>query len=113
MDLMPTLASLASASIPEGFTVDGGNMASMLTSPASAKSTGDIFLYFRPHGQLGAVRNAEGWKYHFKQKALYYLPKDIAEENNVASQHPEVIQRLKRSARQYHRKILDDPRASG
>lgn len=116
MDVLPTLAGLAGASLPEK-KIDGADLWPLL-SGKDAKGPHDVFYFYRGL-KLEAVRSGD-WKLQLatvdvvkpnaknkvdanKAKAaakadpfprLYNLAADIGETTNVAAQNPEVVARL-------------------
>jgi arylsulfatase A-like enzyme len=120
IDILPTLARLAGAPLPE-HQIDGLDIWPLISAQPGAQSPHET-LYFYWGRQLQAVRSGK-WKLHFAhdyrsldgkpggngskpalyaQKktglALYDLEKDIGETMNVADQHPEVVAQLQRLA---------------
>lgn len=117
MDLLPTIASLAGAKLPEA-KVDGHDIRPLIFAEPGAKTPWKWFYYYWPD-QLQAVRSGD-WKLHVPHKhrhqtepagrngkpagevtaeiglALFDLSKDPAESTNVADQHPDVVRRLMR-----------------
>ncbi|MEO0476316.1 MAG: sulfatase [Planctomycetota bacterium] len=101
IDLLPTIAGLANAELPSGRMIDGKDILPLLEGRPNAKSPHEAFFF-----QRGAVRQGK-WKLHFKARstvkdqpvgklpALYDLSTDIGETKNLASQHPEVVAKLK------------------
>jgi arylsulfatase A-like enzyme len=115
MDLLPTLARLAGAELPKDRILDGKDIWPLISGQPGAKSPHEAFFYYWAR-HLQAVRSGP-WKLHFPHSypqpnppgadgkpgkmatqkielALYDLEEDIGETNNVAVQHPEVVQRL-------------------
>ncbi len=107
MDLLPTFAALAGASLPVDRTIDGKNIWPLMSGKPNAKSPHEAFYYYQID-QLQAVRSGK-WKLHLPLKEkkknwgepdldvplqLYDLEADIAESNNLADRHPEVVERL-------------------
>jgi arylsulfatase A len=107
LDLMPTLAQLAGTKAPTDRIIDGKNIWPLMTGKRGAKSPHKVFYYYQMD-QLQAVRSGK-WKLHIPLKMkkrnwgkgtpdtplnLYNLQADIAETNNVADQHPDVVKRL-------------------
>ena len=94
-DLLPSLAELAGARVPPG---DDG-ISVLPTLLGRPQRTDDRFLYWEFIGRnlqqvvrwrnYKAVRLAPG-----KPLELYDLNKDIAEEHNVADEHPDAITRI-------------------
>ncbi len=109
MDVLPTCASLAGASLPKR-KIDGANLWPLLSGEAGARPH-EVFYYY--HGfNLQAVRSGD-WKLQIaggdapkngkkkqpgaKQEGfprLYNLKDDIGESKNVAAAHPEEVKRL-------------------
>ncbi len=108
IDLLPTLARLAGAPLPEQ-PIDGHDIRPLLFSAAGAKSPWDEvgFCYYRMD-QLQAVR-AGPWKLYLPLEAklvtngrraeargtrLFDVRNDVHEDREVAAEHPEVVARL-------------------
>jgi arylsulfatase A-like enzyme len=109
-DFLPTLATLAGATVPNDRKIDGADVWPLLSGQSSAPAH-EAFYYFNGN-RLEAVRSGP-WKLAIRaqdgatadaQKAagqalrLYNLDQDIGESTNVAAQHPDVVQRLERLA---------------
>jgi arylsulfatase A len=122
IDLLPTLAKLANADLPK-HRIDGRDIWPLLSGQKDAKSPQEAY-YFYWGRDLQAVRSGP-WKLHFPHSyrsmagkdggkdgqpalyadaktplALFDLAKDIGETTNVAEQHPEVVEKLKKLADQ-------------
>lgn len=127
MDLLPTFAALAKTELPEN-TIDGHEIVDLLTGQPEAKSPYKAF-YFYYRNQLQAVRAGE-WKLHLglsnrqtnlqgktalqqpsskslPVKQLFNLTSDLAEQNNVAAKHPEVVHRLEALAEMMRQDLGD------
>ena len=109
IDVLPTLAGLCGGSLPKR-QIDGHDIWPLMSGQAGAKSPHDAYVLM--HGP-GAVRSGR-WKFYpwregtKKQRGdqvkpkdaseypvqLYDVVADIGERNNVAMQHPEVVQRM-------------------
>jgi len=105
MDLMPTLARITGTSEPADRTIDGKDITPLIFGDRGATSPHEGMYYYRLD-YLQAVRKGK-WKLHFarmKDKVfargeqippeLYDLDSDIAESNNVADEHPEIVKDL-------------------
>jgi arylsulfatase A len=113
IDLLPTLARLAGASLPSR-KIDGLDIQPLLTD-ASAKTPHDVYWYYWGDG-LHAIRSGR-WKLHFPHPyihvdvagrdgspgklsqpktdmALYDLEADVSESMDVSTSHPDVVARL-------------------
>jgi arylsulfatase A-like enzyme len=100
-DVMPTLAELAGAEVPQG--IDGISVAPRILGQEQDEP--DRMLYWEkiPQNRGGTPAWSQAarwgkWKaVRHKPRAsleLYNLANDIGETNNVAAQHPEVIRTL-------------------
>lgn len=99
-DFMPTCAELAGVKPPEG--IDGISYAPTLFGKPEQQKQHEFFYWeFHISGGKGikqavrmgnwkAVRNSLG-----QPLELYDLSKDLGESNNIASQHPEIIKKIK------------------
>jgi arylsulfatase A len=120
IDVLPTLARLAGAKLPEQ-KIDGKDIWPLIAGQKGARSPHEAYLFYW-NSHLQAVRSGK-WKLHFPHRyrtlgnkaggkdgkpvaprlaetplALYDLEKDIGETTNVADKHPEVVKRLKELA---------------
>lgn len=90
-------------------------VAQLLRDPATAPTPYESFYYYRSK-QLHAVRSGPWklWPKRGKSPAqLYNLTKDLAEANNVADAHPEVVARLTRFVEHARKTLGDDPGQPG
>jgi arylsulfatase A len=94
MDVLPTLCDVTGATRPEN-AIDGLDASALLRDPEGAESPREAFHYFESDGDLGAVRDAEGWKYHREHDALYHLGRDIGERRDKSDERPDVAKRLR------------------
>jgi arylsulfatase A len=120
IDIMPTIAHLAGAKLPN-HTIDGKNIWPLMSAQPAAKSPHEAY-YFYWGNHLQAVRMGR-WKLHFPHGyrtlaghpggqggtpvpyqqgkidlALFDLDKDPGEATNVADQHPDVVAQIKKLA---------------
>jgi arylsulfatase A-like enzyme len=121
MDLLPTFAKLAGGKVPQDRIIDGHDIRSLIFSEPDAKSPYDVFYYYE-RDQLQAVRSGP-WKLfvplekftkhpHFRpteksHALLFNVVEDIASEHNVASEHPDVVERLMKLAEQGRQDLGD------
>ena len=94
-DFLPTACEIAGAETPKG--IDG---ISFLPAMLGRKQRAHEFLYWEFHegrSSSQAVRMGT-WKGVRKTPSgpleLYDLPRDLGEENNVASEHPDVVKKI-------------------
>lgn len=129
MDLLPTFAKLAGATVPSDRIIDGHNIGDLLHATPGATSPTKAFYYYR-RTRLEAVREGR-WKLHVPRPAdklwahyskaedataiesplLFDLDADIAETTNLASAHPEVVARLMKRFDHARKDIGDHDRA--
>jgi len=99
-DFLPTCCDLADIKIPEG--IDGISILPTLLGQSSKQKKHE-FLYWEFHeqGKRQALRMGDwkGIRQNVAKKPngpieLYYLKNDIAEKNNVAAQHPQIVAKI-------------------
>jgi arylsulfatase A-like enzyme len=93
-DLLPTFAELANADLPEGYEPDGYSLVEFLKGGPAPKR--DYFYWELHEGRnhIQAIRFGD-WK-AVRPKAggaveLYDLSNDLAESNDLAKEHPELV----------------------
>lgn len=107
-DVMPTLAELAGADVPQD--IDGISFAPTLLGQAQKQKEHD-YLYWEFHEQGGrqAVRQGR-WKAIRQQVKrdpngpleLYDLEADPEEKNDLASQHPDIVEKMEKIMKEAH-----------
>ncbi|MDZ7723027.1 MAG: sulfatase [candidate division KSB1 bacterium] len=130
MDMLPTMAALVNADLPPR-KIDGHDIRPLVFADANAETPYEAFYYY-DGPTLKAVRSGK-WKLHvphdykgvkqagmdgekgtyFYQKielSLFDLEQDINEDQNVADQHPEVVQRLLAAVEQARADLGDHDR---
>lgn len=112
MDLLPTFAKLAGATIPTDRIIDGKDIWPTLIGEAPTPH--ETFFY---HGgnELQAVRSGK-WKLHAnkgKPTQLYDLENDIGEQKNLVQSNPQVVQRLVGYLNAFKKDIADNSRPAG
>jgi arylsulfatase A-like enzyme len=120
IDLLPTIAGIIDAKLPSN-KIDGKNILALMTEQ-DAPSPHESLPYYYANHELQAIRDAR-WKlvfphtyrtladspggkegtpanYQTKQAGLelYDLKNDLGESKNVASEHPDIVQRLQKAA---------------
>ena len=117
LDLLPTIAAISGAQIPDDRTLDGFDLSTTLFEGKS--SPRDSMFYY--HGtEVFAVRSGP-WKAHFKTKTsyvgqkeavihnpplLYHLEHDPSEKYDVADRHPEMVARLTELRKQHEASVV-------
>jgi len=108
IDLLPTFAKLAGASLPMDRIIDGKNIWPLLAGEPHAASPHDAFYYYYLD-QLQCVRSGQ-WKLHLplsrrvtslsrrlgapSPSALYDVVADPGEQHDRAAEFPDVVERL-------------------
>ena len=110
MDIFPTFAALAGASLPADRTIDGKDIFPLVSGKAKKSPHDAYFFYCYTH--LHGVRD-DRWKLvlprppkpkwmswwarmidEVTEVQLFDLKNDIAETTNVADKHPEIVKRI-------------------
>jgi len=106
VDLVPTLANLTSAKMPEGYESDGEDIAAAFRGQPFKRKKPQFWHYPAKSPAL-AVRIGN-WKLltdpDKKNEQLYDLTADIGETNNLAAQNPEMVADLRRQLSDWYRK---------
>ncbi len=113
MDLLPTSTALAGADVPQDRVIDGRSLLPLL-SGESDDAIHDAFFYYR--GETLYAARMGSWKAHFitewaytddarrivhETPELYHLDEDPSEKYNIAADHPEVIEAIRRVVEQH------------
>ena len=93
MDILPTFTKLAGGTVPTDRKIDGGDIWPILAGMPDATTPYDAFYFFRGLN-LQAVRSGK-WKLHLANGELHDLEADIAESQNVAAKHADVVGKLR------------------
>ena len=122
IDMLPTLATLAGATLPTNRTIDGVDAWPVLSGQAGTVSRPAIFGFDEDNFtevELGAIRSGN-WKLHVNTSgrnvsatALYDLTNDLAETNDRRSSQPGVVASLIALGEQIVGDILDNQRPLG
>jgi arylsulfatase A-like enzyme len=125
LDVLPTFAALAGVEekVPTDRKIDGGDQRALFLGNETGAR--DQFLYYE-QSELLAVRKGP-WKLRLpglkklrdwpemdrgtQVAELYHLGRDLGEKQNVASDHPDVVQRLTRLAERLRRDLGNDSAA--
>lgn len=135
LDLLPTLAELAGAQAPDDRILDGRSIADLLLGNQESAPQRPFFYYFgsqlqairlgkwkmflrqtepaEQSGSLWYLHNPELFERHHRMREkeeLYDLEADRAETRNLAADHPEIVERLDRIARQFDQGMQRDKR---
>ena len=99
LDLLPTFARLCEVDPPQ--QLDGINQLDLFLDPqATSKRTTLYSRYGYKQRQLESMRDGQ-WKLHLgTPPQLFDLTHDLAEQQSVADERPEVVERLTNSAKQ-------------
>jgi arylsulfatase A-like enzyme len=95
LDILPTLAGWAHASLPKGRTLDGQDIADLLTGKVSPRDYVHRPIYIVNHGKLEAVR-AGDWKYRqVSAPQLFNISWDPSERASIIDRRPDKAKELK------------------
>jgi len=117
LDLLPTIANLTGAKVPDDRPMDGFNLMPVLTK--KAKSARDHFIYYRMQ-DIYAVRKGD-YKAHFitetcytrdnqktilEKPLLYHLNHDPSEQYDKADSEPAILKELVELADTYKNEVV-------
>ncbi len=118
IDLLPTLAKIAGADLPER-KIDGKDILPLMTDEPGAKSPHeDGFYYWSGTSEVVGVRMGD-WKVLRTDKddptkaELYNLAEDISEEQDLAAEHPEIVVRGQEKITAFQKSIEAEDRPAG
>jgi arylsulfatase A len=104
MDIFPTIAGIVGTPLPQGRAIDGRDIRAFLEG--RSPSPDEWFFYFN-NGRLEGVRDRR-WKLHLTfpdqgepAAGLFDLSLDPAERFDVASEHPDIVLRLRERMRRF------------
>ncbi len=106
-DMMPTFVELAGAPKPK--RIDGISMVPTLLKRGRQKRHEYLYWEFYEQGGKKAVRGGDYKAVQVNIKAnpdspieLYNLKHDLAEQNNIAANHPEIVEKARKLMKQAH-----------
>jgi len=107
MDLLPTIAALSGASLPEGVQLDGINLLPHLTKSAPLAPRPLFWGYKKSlavrKGDFKLISSTD-----FSKTSLYNLNHDLGETTNVAAQNPEIVQELLKLLKAWDKDVNKD-----
>lgn len=99
IDMLPTLAELCGLDIPKGTQVDGVTFASALLEKTESLPERSIVVQYRQSSEPPVKGNAtvmsDRWRL-VADRELYDIDADPGQKRDLAAEHPEVVQRLRR-----------------
>ena len=107
-DYLPTLLAMAGLKRMTPRSLDGIDISSLVHHPETSLPRDTLFFHY-PHyypttTPVSALREGK-WKllkyYEDGRIELYDLEQDVAEQHNVARQHPDLVRRLSKKLRQW------------
>jgi len=120
VDWLPTICKLAGVSLPEGHALDGEDVGDVLLGQSRPRRkplmwewrfniAGEPFH----HSPELAIRDGN-WKLLMKpdrsRVELYDVTQDLSQLNNVAGQHPEVVEKLAAQVTTWAKTLPEGPR---
>lgn len=116
IDMLPTIAKLAGAEVPDDRVIDGVDISEVIRGMQTELDRSFFFYQHQalravrrgkwklhlPHSKLDRTNEGKTWQTHVPKKdrpyiekpTLYNLDEDISESTNVAQSHPDVVARL-------------------
>jgi arylsulfatase A-like enzyme len=113
MDLTASIVAVTQTVVPSDYHLDGINIIPMLTGESPLIERELFWRIVRPNRLQKAVRSGR-WKLLIdsSQFLLFDLKTDLAERNDLAAQHPELVLKLKRRMAEWERDVDQKPVAS-
>ena len=113
IDVFPTLAELAGATVPNDRVIDGKNILPLMMGKGGATSPHEAYYYYRGT-TLQAIRSGK-WKLRLEKnkKQLFDLANDIGESNNVAEKHADIVNKLTTRLKEFDRELKAGARPAG
>ena len=120
IDVLPTIAAITGQPLPNEKEIDGIDVSDLWMGKAR-EPLRDEFLYYTSQGRIEGIRNGN-WKLLVKRPRnrnraantrvlLFDLGSDLAEQNNVASENPDVVSKLRSRMEQQDAEITKNARA--
>ena len=108
-DLLPTLAKLTGAKVPDDRIIDGKDITDLLLGKKDARSPHQLHFY-----ENEGIRRGD-WKLVKKgaKRELYNLSKDLGEKNDLSGNHPELVEELDRALQKHASSIAANSRPAG
>ncbi len=119
VDFLPTVCALTGADLPEGAGLDGEDVSDILQGETRDRSRPIMWEWrFRIHGHVVhrspmlAIRDGQ-WKLLMNpdrsRVELYDIPGDPREMNNVADEHPKIVNRLSKLVLDWQATLPEGP----
>ncbi len=131
VDILPTLAAVAGVDVPDDRTIDGVSLLPALRGERLIRET-PLYWFYSPSRPVCVIRQGD-WslvanpvidlpRQNMFEEAfigdikateltdfrLYHLRKDPGQQHDLAEQHPERFEAMKRTMQQLHREIMDE-----
>jgi arylsulfatase A len=97
MDVLPTVAALVGAELPQGRVIDGEDVRELWRADVDEARSERSFLFYSKNGPLVGIRRGP-WKLLLESGELYDVEEDISETRNRAEKHPELVEELRAEA---------------
>ena len=126
IDVLPTIATLTGKALPTEKKIDGIDVSGLWMGKIK-ESPRTEFVHYTSQGNLEGIRQGN-WKLLVKkprqrrnqknqkgtqakpQIMLFDLANDVSEKNNLAAQHPEIVERLQKRMMQIDSEITENAR---
>jgi arylsulfatase A-like enzyme len=113
IDILPTLIELCGLSLPKSIDFDGKSLVPLLFNKANNWKERVLFVErqrvtYPVQGEASAVMN-DIWRL-IDLKELYNIKSDPGQQHNVASQYPEIVEKMTTSFDEYWKRVSKDDR---
>jgi arylsulfatase A-like enzyme len=113
IDVLPTLVELCGLKLPREVDFDGRSFSNQLLDASSEVPERTLFVErqrtFEPKKWSGAVGMTSRWRL-VDDKELYDIKQDPGQKNNLISEHPEVVEKIRADFESYWKKVTPGDR---
>lgn len=109
MDLTATAVAAAGGPLDDAATLDGRDLAPAFATSGPLNDDAVHETLFWERGPAGAVRQGP-WKLIFTdatEPMLYHIPADPSETNDLAAEHPDVVEKLMAAYESWHAETVE------
>ena len=116
IDLLPTIAGLSGAALPNDRTIDGKDIWPLIAGKKGAQTPHEIYFFYKGN-KLESARQGK-WKLRrsgkkFQAVELYDLASDISESKNLAKENEILVNEMIKKMNLFDEKLKKNQRPAG